>query len=72
EGEDCLQVEVDLVEPLGRETLIKVKIAETSLGLNLIADSNSFPRRGDRFNIRWDSQHLCLFDLRTGDAIAEG
>ncbi|MEL6495415.1 MAG: sn-glycerol-3-phosphate ABC transporter ATP-binding protein UgpC [Cyanobacteria bacterium J06623_7] len=71
EGEDCLQVEVDLVEPLGRETLIKVKIAGTSLGLNLIADSHYFSRRGDRLNIRWESQHLYLFDLRTGEVIAD-
>ena len=67
--QDCLTIEVDLVEPLGRETLLKAKVAGTNLGLNLIGDSSCKNRQGDRLKIKFDSEHLFLFDADTGEAI---
>ena len=66
---DCLTVEVDLVEPLGREILIKAKVPGASVGLNLIADSSCLSRQGDRLKIAFDSEHLFLFDTNTGKVI---
>ena len=70
EESDCISVEVDLVEPLGRETLVKAKVPDTNIGLNLIINSHFNSRRGDLLKIKFDSEHLFLFDANTEEAIA--
>ncbi|MEO1004485.1 MAG: ABC transporter ATP-binding protein [Cyanobacteria bacterium J06638_38] len=66
QDDDCLAVSVELVEPLGRETLIKAKIPETHSELNLIADSQWQGQPGDRLTVKFAAEHLFIFDANSG------
>ncbi|WP_414621097.1 ABC transporter ATP-binding protein [Calothrix sp. CCY 0018] len=64
-----LQVEVKLVEPLGRETLIRVAILGSGTILNVQTGGNIRLRAGDKLNLQLDLQKLFLFDSVTGDRL---
>ena len=64
---------VTLIEPLGRETLVKVELPSTTGAttpmLNLIAPA-AFPLQpGDRLFLRVDLEQLFLFDASTGERL---
>lgn len=64
--DDCLTLEVDLVEPLGRETLIKANIPGSNMTLNLIADAYFLGSKGDRLTVKFDLENLFIFDANSG------
>ena len=64
-----LQVEVKLVEPLGRETLIRVAILGSGTILNVQTGGNIRLRPGDKLNLQLDLQKLFLFDSVSGDKL---
>jgi multiple sugar transport system ATP-binding protein len=66
-----LEVEVTVVEPLGRETLIRASLpmlsAETTIQVQVAASVRL--RSGDRINVQLDFDRLFVFDPSTGDAL---
>lgn len=64
----CLVVEVKVVEPLGRETLIRADLPGSGV-LNIQATSDVCPRPGDRLSLQLDLDQLFVFDLKTGDRL---
>ncbi len=64
-----LQVEVKLVEPLGRETLIRVAILGSGTILNVQTGGNIRLRPGDKLSLQLDLQKLFLFDSVSGDRL---
>ena len=67
--ENCLLLEAALVEPLGRETLVKATAPGSKIELNLLADAQASVRQGDRLTVQFDLEHLFIFDLNTGQRI---
>jgi multiple sugar transport system ATP-binding protein len=66
---DCLVLEVDLVEPLGRETLIKAIVPGSNIRLNLLTDAQCPSREGDRLTVKFDLAHLFVFDVNNGRTV---
>ncbi len=68
-SEGSLSVTVEVVEPLGRETLIRAFLtSEPSQTLNLVTQGIS-PSPGDRLAISPDLSQLMIFDTQTGDRL---
>ncbi|MBW4607244.1 MAG: ABC transporter ATP-binding protein [Hassallia sp. WJT32-NPBG1] len=68
EGE--LEVEVKVVEPLGRETLIRAGLPGFSEVLvNVQAGADVRLRSGDRITLELDMNQLFVFDASTGEAL---
>jgi multiple sugar transport system ATP-binding protein len=69
--EGNLTVTVGVVEPLGRETLIRAFLTpEPRQTLNLVTQGGLSPARGDRLAIRPNLNQLMVFDTQTGDRLA--
>lgn len=69
-GEETLTVTVAVVEPLGRETLIRAFLAsEPSQALKLITKGIFTPAGGERLSIKPDLSQLTIFDPQTGDRL---
>jgi multiple sugar transport system ATP-binding protein len=69
-AKDTLTVTVEVVETLGRETLIRACLTpEPSQNLNLVTQGSFLPSAGDRLCIKPDLNHLMAFDAQTGDRI---
>lgn len=66
---EALQVEVKLVEPLGRETLIRVAVLGTGIILNVQTSGNVRFCPGDRLSLKLDLQKLFLFNSVNGDKL---
>jgi len=64
-----LEVEVQVVEPLGRETLIRAGLAGLDVQVNLQATPDVRPQPGDRLCLQLDFEHLFVFDAATGEAL---
>jgi multiple sugar transport system ATP-binding protein len=64
--DNCIILQVDLVEPLGRETLIRAIALESDLGLNLLADAHWRGQKGDRITIKFDLDRLFMFNSNNG------
>ncbi|HEY9646676.1 MAG TPA: TOBE domain-containing protein, partial [Chroococcidiopsis sp.] len=66
-----LQAKVSVVEPLGRETLIRAVVPdgdhETVLNLQVAPSINT--QVGDRLPVALDLAHLFVFDPSTGDRL---
>ncbi|MFN6513144.1 MAG: ABC transporter ATP-binding protein [Nostoc sp. CreGUA01] len=69
ENSALLQVEVKLVEPLGRETLIRAGLPSSTTVLNIQTSGDVRPRPGDRLSLELDLNELFVFDPKTGDKI---
>ncbi len=69
DNNDCLTLEVDLVEPLGRETLIKAIVPRSNIKLNLLADAHYQSSKGDRLTVKFDLARLFVFDANNGQAV---
>jgi multiple sugar transport system ATP-binding protein len=61
-----LSIEVSIIEPLGRETLIKGQIRGTSTTLCLLAPSNSNIRIGECLKLDVALDRVLIFDPTTG------
>jgi multiple sugar transport system ATP-binding protein len=64
-----LTVEVRLVEPLGRETLIRAILPETSVQMNIQVAPDVHLRPGDRLSLQLNLNQLFVFDSSTGNAL---
>ncbi|MEH2137181.1 ABC transporter ATP-binding protein [Nostoc sp.] len=62
-----LIVEVKVVEPLGRETLIRAGLPGSTVVLNIQVGGDVRLRLGDRLSLQLDLNHLFVFDPKTGD-----
>ncbi|MEH1824061.1 MAG: ABC transporter ATP-binding protein [Nostoc sp.] len=68
-NESQLIVEVKVVEPLGRETLIRAGLPGSAVVLNIQVGGDVRPRPGDRLSLQLDLNQLFIFDPKTGDRI---
>ena len=64
-----LRMEVRVVEPLGRETLVRGCLPESEVLLDVLASSDWRGCPGDRVGIQFDLDQLFVFDPSTGDAL---
>ncbi|MEH2295811.1 ABC transporter ATP-binding protein [Nostoc sp.] len=64
-----LSVEVKVVEPLGRETLIRASLPGSVVVLNIQVGGDVRLRPGDRLSLQLDLNQLFVFDPKTGDRI---
>ncbi|GAX35586.1 ABC transporter ATP-binding protein [Nodularia sp. NIES-3585] len=65
-----LFVEVKVVEPLGRETLIRASLPGSLAVLNIQTTADVRPRPGDRLSLQLDLNQLFVFDTANGDRIS--
>ncbi|MEL6442377.1 MAG: ABC transporter ATP-binding protein [Cyanobacteria bacterium J06621_8] len=70
QDDDCLVLLVDLVEPLGRETLIKAVVSESHTEINLLADSRWQGQKGDRLLVKFAPEQLFIFDANSGRTLS--
>lgn len=61
-----LVLQVDLIEPLGRETMIEATPFGSKQGVSLIADSQWQGKKGDRLAVQFDLTKLFIFDSHSG------
>jgi multiple sugar transport system ATP-binding protein len=64
-----LVLEVDVVEPLGRETLIRGKLPEAESFVNVRGGAGWRGRPGDLIDICCDREQLFVFDAQTGEVL---
>lgn len=64
-----LTVEVRVVEPLGREILVRAGLPGTGVPFNVQASPDVRLRPGDRISLSLDMNQLFVFDSTTGDAL---
>ncbi|BAZ24687.1 ABC transporter-related protein [Kalymmatonema gypsitolerans NIES-4073] len=64
-----LVVEVKVVEPLGRETLIRGGLPNSGVMLNIQTGANVRLHSGDRLSLKLDLDKLFVFDSATGDKL---
>ena len=64
--DNCLTLQVDLVEPLGRETMVKATALESNLGLNLLTNAHWRGQKGDIIEVKFDLEQLFFFDSGSG------
>lgn len=65
----ALTVDVKVVEPLGRETLIRATIPGSLQTLSIQAPGNIRPHPGDKLNLNLDLDYLFVFDATTGNKL---
>ncbi|WP_193194954.1 ABC transporter ATP-binding protein [Nostoc sp. MG11] len=66
ENQNQLVVEVKVVEPLGRETLIRAALPRSTALLNIQTGGNVRLRPGDGLSLQLDLNELFVFDPKTG------
>lgn len=65
-----LSVMVDVVEPLGRENLIRSSLlAEPEQTLNLVTEGALLPQAGECLTLKFDLEQLRVFDVTTGKVL---
>jgi multiple sugar transport system ATP-binding protein len=64
-----LMVEVKVVEPLGRETLIRASLPGSSVLLNVQVGGGVRLHPGDRMKLQLDLNQLFIFDSSTGETL---
>ncbi|MBD6615972.1 ABC transporter ATP-binding protein [Komarekiella sp. 'clone 1'] len=70
ENQNQLVVEVKVVEPLGRETLIRAALVKSAALLNIQTSGNVRLHPGDRLSLQLDLNELFVFDPKTGIRIS--
>jgi multiple sugar transport system ATP-binding protein len=64
-----LAVEVKVVEPLGRETLIRVSLPNSSSFINVQVGGGVRLHPGEKLHLHFDLNHLFVFDPGSGERI---
>ncbi|MBD2365225.1 ABC transporter ATP-binding protein [Anabaena minutissima FACHB-250] len=64
-----LLVEVKVIEPLGRETLVRAGLPGATTLLNIQLSGNVRLHPGDRLHLQLDLHQLFVFDPKTGDRL---
>jgi multiple sugar transport system ATP-binding protein len=62
-----LKIEIDVIEPLGREILIRGIIVGSKVKINFLETINWQGKRGDRLNLTFDLDNLFVFDPSNGE-----
>ncbi|BCL36112.1 ABC transporter ATP-binding protein [Nostoc sp. MS1] len=65
-----LLVEVKVVEPLGRETLVRVSLPDSTVLLNVQLGGDVRLHPGDRLSLQLDLNQLFIFDPKSGQRIS--
>jgi len=68
-AEGGLAAQVTLVEPLGRETLVRAAVAGAERPVNLLVAPEQSVKLGDRLSLQFDDRAVFLFDPETGDRL---
>ncbi|MFW6360008.1 MAG: ABC transporter ATP-binding protein, partial [Chroococcales cyanobacterium] len=68
-GYSELKVIVDLVEPLGKETLVRGRLPKSNILLNFYASGKWLGEQGDRVSIQLDLNQLFVFDPSSGETL---
>jgi multiple sugar transport system ATP-binding protein len=66
---EALSIEIQVIEPLGREILLKGQICGTSTSIDLIAGPDWSGRVGDRLTVKLAPDSLFIFDASTGNRL---
>lgn len=69
EEESQLVAQVRVVEPLGREILIRTGLVGTSVQLSVLGEADLRLHVGDRLSLLLDLSQLFVFDTATGNAL---
>ncbi|MEM7726578.1 MAG: ABC transporter ATP-binding protein [Cyanobacteria bacterium P01_A01_bin.45] len=69
EEEQFLEVVVNVVEPLGRETLIRGSLPDSTIPINVQAGAQIQPEPGSNLKLKLDLNHLFVFDSVSGDRL---
>jgi multiple sugar transport system ATP-binding protein len=64
-----LSLEVDLVEPLGKETLVRGKLTDSNLSLNFHAPASWQGKKSDRLKVQLNLEHLFIFAPRNAETL---
>ncbi len=65
----CLKLEVQLIEPLGRETLLQGQVLGTNESLNFVVPGIWQGHRQEHLSVQVDLNQLFVFDQSSGDRI---
>jgi multiple sugar transport system ATP-binding protein len=63
---ESLMVIVDIVEPLGREILVRASLPETEITIDFYTSATWQGQRGDKVDLSFDLDSLFVFDAKTG------
>lgn len=70
-SDGMIAITVDLVEPLGRDNLIRAYLAsDTSQSLTLVTQGEFLPQPGDRLGVSFALEQMIVFDATTGAALS--
>ena len=64
-----IQVKIELIEPLGREILIRGIVMGSDLAINFLQSGNWQGKRGDLVNLGFDLDNLFIFDPSNGKCL---
>jgi multiple sugar transport system ATP-binding protein len=64
-----LSVHLDLLEPLGRETLVRASLPHSEILLNFYAPGNFRCQRGESVRVGLNRDRLFIFDPKTGEIL---
>ncbi|GAB4230404.1 MAG: ATP-binding cassette domain-containing protein [Stanieria sp.] len=69
ENSYTITVEINLVEPLGREILVKSKLLDTNINLDFLVAADWQGKQGDRVTVQLDLRRLFIFDVSSGKTL---
>ena len=64
-----IKVEIDLIEPLGKEILVKANLLDSNIALNFSAPGQWQGNKGDRLSVELDLTQLFVFEPNTGRSL---
>ena len=62
-------VEINLIEPLGKEILVRANLADSNLVLNFSTPGQWHGNKGDRLSVELDLAHLFIFEPDSGKTL---
>ena len=62
-------VEIDLIEPLGKEILVRANLADSHLVVNFSTPAQWQGKKGDRLSVELDLAHLFVFEPDRGQTL---
>jgi multiple sugar transport system ATP-binding protein len=69
---ESLSIEIQVIEPLGREILLTGQICGTDISLNFMASADWIGRVGDNSIVKLAPEQLFIFDASTGKRLFPG
>lgn len=67
-----ITVEIDLIEPLGKEILVKASLIDSNIVLNFSAPGQWQGKKGDRLSVELDLTQLFVFEPNSGRSLLLG